>query len=199
MEDKNNSKKANGKNGKKANTETRKTIEKFEAPVEKRNDNQEAAHNHGKDVTNEHDDSYYTRAFRDLNTFFAGPALDMFKAMKDFTNDNPAFGLGNITSYATSQAKVYYDDNGDVTIRVDLPGRDKKNVHVSWPDNATVRINVEEQENTPDHSYRNSQIIERSLRAEVDVESATATLKDGVLTIRTHELPAAKILETKVL
>ena len=80
-------------------------------------------------------------------------------------------------------SRVYYGDDGSVTVTVDLPGYKKEDLKLTWPDARTLVVTASERSDDEGHYCRKSKTITRRFGHDVDVDSADATFVDGVLTV----------------
>lgn len=92
-----------------------------------------------------------------------------------------------------------FDQDGDIVVKADLPGVAKDDVEVTLTGNRlTVRATKKHETEVKKEQYYRSERtfgeVSRSveLPAEVELEKANASFKDGVLEIRLPKTPAAK-------
>ena len=97
------------------------------------------------------------------------------------------------------------DKENDILVRVELPGVEKEDVHISLSDNVLTIKGERKQENTEEDEcyYRQERLwggFERSfyLPAEVDAEKINATYNQGVLEVHLPKSEAAQPREIKI-
>lgn len=91
------------------------------------------------------------------------------------------------------------ETDGEVTVKLEVPGVDKKDIHVSVTDDAvTVRGETRKESEEKQKSFHRREIrygaFQRSvpLPAEVDPDKVTASLQNGMLTITLPKAPHQK-------
>ena len=96
------------------------------------------------------------------------------------------------------------DKPGEVVVKVEIPGVDKKDIDVSMDDGTlSIRAEVAKEKEEKDEHYvkreRSYQYFERSIGLPSDVlaDKVKAELKDGVLSIRVPKADAKKVEKAK--
>lgn len=159
---------------------------------------------------NDHD--YAVRAIRDIRDSFFDPTFDplwaalgvhtpsLFRA-DPWTDALHGLYRGFDETRGDAGARVYYDDDGSVTVIMDLPGYKKEDLKLTWPDDRTLTVSASERSDDENHYCRRSQTITRRFDHDVDVDSADAKFVDGVLTVKIAAAepaePAVKTTEIK--
>lgn len=153
------------------------------------------------------DHEYGVRALRDIRDSFLDPTFDpMWEAFGVRTPSlfrlDPFRGLGDLEELREEQdVRVYDEADGGKTVVVDLPGYQKKDLTLSWPDDHTFSLTASERHDDENHSYRESKTITRQFTQDMDVEHAEAKFEDGVLTVKLAPAepvePTAKTTEIK--
>ena len=158
------------------------------------------------------DHNYAVRAIRDIRDSFFDPTFDpLWAALGVHTPSvfdvGPRMdalhslyrGFDETRGYAG--ARVYYNDDGSVTVIIDLPGYKKEDLKLTWPDDRTLTVSASERSDDENHYCRRSQTITRRFDHDVDVDSADAKFVDGVLTVKIAAAepaePAVKTTEIK--
>ena len=167
-----------------------------------KNDCKASGENTGREVAPRYE--YATRAGRDIARAMRDPMFDPFFDMlapiynerhDPFRAFNRLFnaGLDDLTEQqreVDQRVRVYDEPDGSTTVNIDLPGVNKDDLSLTWPDDRTFRVDVsEKKENDKDHVSYRSETIQRSLDHEVDVKTAEAHLDNGVLTLSLKPAP----------
>ncbi|MCW5891236.1 MAG: Hsp20/alpha crystallin family protein [bacterium] len=135
---------------------------------------------------------------RALTTWRPFPMLgrrdDLFE---DFLRDT--FRFGEAGAGLLEPAAEIAESHGEITVKLEVPGVDKKDLHVSVTDDAiTVRGETRKEREETKRSFYRQEIrygaFQRSmpLPAEVDADKAAATLENGMLTITIPKMAAGK-------
>lgn len=122
---------------------------------------------------------------------------------EDFFRD--VFRLGESEAGLLEPAADVSESDGQVTVKLEVPGVDKKDLHVSVTEDAvTVRGETrKESADTKKSLYRQEiryGVFQRSmpLPVEVDAAKAAAKLENGMLTITIPKLPATKARHVEI-
>ena len=126
---------------------------------------------------------------------------DAFEQMVREFFRRPAFEEGGIAEPAVEVA----ESNGDVTVKMEIPGVDKDHIHLTVADDQlTVRGETRKESEEKKKNYYRQEIhygaFQRSvaLPVEVDASKAKAELKNGMLKVTLPKSAQPKAHEVKV-
>lgn len=111
--------------------------------------------------------------------------------------DSPCNHSNNVEAHA------YKDENGNICVDYDFPGRNKEDIHVYWNSRRDLTIDADECD-AGKYGYYAREHIQASFHFEhdMDYENSTATYNNGVLTVTAKQLDKTdenKPFETPIL
>lgn len=136
------------------------------------------------------------RRLNDIDRIFG--TMDFFKnQMNRFLEDFES-GRGNLSQGGVWPPTNFYDDGDHILVYSELPGVSEDEINIKLHNNL-LTIKGERRENTPEgyailRQERNVAPFSRSftLPVEIDPERTSASLKNGILTVKLVKIQAAK-------
>jgi HSP20 family protein len=124
--------------------------------------------------------------------------MDFFKnQMNRFLEDFES-GRGNLSQGGVWPPTNFYDDGDHILVSSELPGVNEEEINIKLHNNM-LTIKGERRENKPEgyailRQERNVAPFSRSftLQVEIDPEKTSASLKNGILTVKLVKVQAAK-------
>jgi HSP20 family protein len=136
------------------------------------------------------------RRLNDIDRIFG--TMDFFKnQMNRFLEDFES-GRGNLSQGGVWPPTNFYDDGDHILVYSELPGVNEEEINIKLHNNM-LTIKGERRENKPEgyailRQERNVAPFSRSftLQVEIDPEKTSASLKNGILTVKLVKVQAAK-------